>query len=206
MDAEADDERAPCYLIVEDNRFLARALARFFERYGPVVVEHHLHGARVAMSARRGIRALVLDVQLPDGSGLDLLTDLRRRGDRTPALVLSAHGDDDVLRSTQLLHALFLPKPAPEQHLRSFVEWAERQEPGLRLDQEVAALSERRGLTPRETEVVRCVARGIEPSELAGHLGVDAGTIDDVVQTLLDKTSEPSLDAIVKELHRRIFE
>ena len=207
MEAEAKQKRSGAFLVVEDNRFLARAIARFFADYGEVVVEHDLTGARRALRRLEmpEVQALILDVQLPDGSGLDLLAEVRRVGHQTPALVLSAFGDDDILRRAQLLHALFLPKPAPEAHLRAFIQWADRQEPARKLVVAVSQISQLRAFTPRETEVVMCAARGVDRAQIHSHLGVAPATIKTLIRRLLKKSGHGTLADLVAELHREVF-
>ena len=56
---------------------------------------------------------LLLDIHLPDGSGLDLLRELRGRpaGRALPVIVLTAEGDDRVLAEARALEATPLTKP-----------------------------------------------------------------------------------------------
>src|SRR5437762_8627417 len=57
--------------------------------------------------------ALLLDLHLPDGSGLDLLRDLRKQVGtaRLPVVVLTAEGEDRVLREARRLGATLVTKP-----------------------------------------------------------------------------------------------
>ena len=41
-------------------------------------------------------RCLLIDIELPDMSGLDLLSELRRRNELIPAIVMTGHGDEDL--------------------------------------------------------------------------------------------------------------
>ena len=77
-------------LIVEDDPILSNGLKVGLGLIGatPDIVSSCEDG-RAALSAH-AFDALVLDVMLPDGSGLDLLSDMRHRGDRTPVLLLTA--------------------------------------------------------------------------------------------------------------------
>jgi len=79
-------------LLVEDNAALAGLLVAGLEKCGFAV--DVTHTAAGAVESRRDYRhaAVVLDLGLPDGDGLDCLRDLRRRGDRTPVLILTARG------------------------------------------------------------------------------------------------------------------
>ena len=96
-------------LLVEDSPQLADATTRGLREHG-----HAVDGARTLAEARRLVRlepydAILLDLGLPDGNGLDLLDALRRDGAATPVLVLTArdalqdrvagldHGADDYL-------------------------------------------------------------------------------------------------------------
>jgi len=56
---------------------------------------------------------LVSDLGLPDGSGYDLLRQLRQRGHNFPAIALSGYGQgDDIQRSREAGFAAYLTKPA----------------------------------------------------------------------------------------------
>jgi DNA-binding response OmpR family regulator len=56
--------------------------------------------------------AVVLDIMLPDGSGLDFLRELRKNGDDTPVLLLTALSkDSDVVRGLESGGDDYLPKP-----------------------------------------------------------------------------------------------
>jgi two-component system OmpR family response regulator len=95
-------------LLIEDDDILGEGLRDFLRGEG-----HGVDWCRCLRDAQACVGetydALLLDWQLPDGSGLDWLRDRRRRGDRTPALMLTArdrlgdriegldHGADDYL-------------------------------------------------------------------------------------------------------------
>lgn len=76
-------------LVVEDQKNLLRSLSRGLRESGfePSVAET-IESAKRVMSPE--INLVVLDLMLPDGSGLDWLAALRAAGDRTPVLVLTA--------------------------------------------------------------------------------------------------------------------
>jgi len=79
-------------LIVEDESRLAANLRRGLEELGAEVTI--AAGAKAAAAAidRAGFEAIVLDLQLPDGDGLELLRALRARGVAIPVLILTARG------------------------------------------------------------------------------------------------------------------
>ena len=80
-------------LIVEDDPVLADGLAVGLGLAGSTVdAVGNCADARAALEVAK-FDAVVLDVMLPDGSGFDLLKDLRATGDRTPLLLLTALDD-----------------------------------------------------------------------------------------------------------------
>ena len=83
-------------LLLEDDPAIARTVAYALERDG-LTVTHSLlvHDARKQLQRAR-FDLLVLDVGLPDGSGLDLLRDVRNAAPTAalPVLMLSAHGEE----------------------------------------------------------------------------------------------------------------
>ncbi len=85
-------------LLVEDEPGIARFVRQGLEEAGYAVdlASHGREGLDYALAADYDV--LVLDIMLPALSGLDLLRELRRRGDKTPALMLTARDrvDDRV--------------------------------------------------------------------------------------------------------------
>lgn len=77
-------------LIVEDDATLADGLSVGLRLSGftPELVDTCADAD--AALAQGGFAAVVLDIMLPDGSGLDVLSRMRQRGDATPALLLTA--------------------------------------------------------------------------------------------------------------------
>jgi len=79
-------------LVVEDELPIQHGLLDHLLRSG-FRVEAADTVARALLALRRPADLVVLDRRLPDGDGLDVLRDLRARGDRTPVIVLSARGE-----------------------------------------------------------------------------------------------------------------
>lgn len=77
-------------LVVEDMAHLADAVQRFLAGAGHAVdLAPDCATAEAALAVAQ-YDAVLLDLGLPDGSGLDLLRALRRRGDRTPVIIATA--------------------------------------------------------------------------------------------------------------------
>lgn len=99
-------------LVVDDEPHIGLVLRPFLEQLGyRVSIAKTLGEARTAMRATPD--GLLLDLHLPDGSGLDFLRDLRnQRGTaRMPVLVLTAEGEDRILREARRLGAALVTKP-----------------------------------------------------------------------------------------------
>lgn len=77
-------------LVVEDDVVLADGLKVGLALNGWAIDLVSTCGDAAVALATTPFEAVVLDLMLPDGSGLDVLTDMRRRGDNTPVLLLTA--------------------------------------------------------------------------------------------------------------------
>jgi len=101
-------------LVVDDEPHIGLVLRPYLEELGyRVSFARTLAEARTAMRATPPTDGLLLDLHLPDGSGLDFLRDLRGEGAtaRLPVLVLTAEGEDRVLREARRLGAALVTKP-----------------------------------------------------------------------------------------------
>ena len=77
-------------LVVEANPVLSNGLKVGLGLYGATLDVVSSCADGLAAAAANEFDALVLDLMLPDGSGLDLLAELRQAGDQTPVLLLTA--------------------------------------------------------------------------------------------------------------------
>ena len=102
-------------LVVDDEPHIGLLLRPHLERLDYVVTL-----ARTLAEARRALQggdgpfdAMLLDLHLPDGSGLDLLRELRAATATRafPVIVLTAEGEDRILREAESLGAGLLTKP-----------------------------------------------------------------------------------------------
>lgn len=109
-------------IIVEDDPMIARSLDNALARLSNTVDIFTL-----ASKARTALRndafdLVLLDLGLPDGDGLELLRELRERGDRTPVLILTARdGIDDRVHGLDLGADDYLAKPFSVAELKARV-------------------------------------------------------------------------------------
>ena len=112
-------------LLLEDDPAIARTVAYALERDGLTVMHSLLvHDARQQLQRAR-FDLLVLDVGLPDGSGLDLLRDVRNAPPTAalPVLMLSAHGEEiDRVLGLELGADDYLTKPFSPRELAARVK------------------------------------------------------------------------------------
>ncbi|MDX9758338.1 MAG: response regulator transcription factor [Bacteroidota bacterium] len=140
---------------------------------------------------------LVLDISMPGRSGLDALPDLRRRGDGTRILVLTMHPEDmHALRSLRAGAAGYLTKDAVPEELATAIRrvHAGRKYISPELAEHLAAeLSGGQGDDPlgalslREQEVLRLLASGMKPAQIADELGVSPRTVGTYRARMLEK-------------------
>ena len=188
-------------LVVEDDKLLGDALQAGLRQAG-FAVDWLTDGA-AAETALRGdeFKAVVLDLGLPRLTGLDLLTRMRDRGDRTPVLVLTARDAvDDRVRGLDCGADDYLVKPVAlaelAARLRALVRRAQGAAGGplrvgaLTLDPAARSVSFRGrpvALQPREfamlQELVLNAGRVLTRSQLEARLyewdtGLDSNAIE----------------------------
>ena len=122
-------------LLVEDDPALGRGLSVNLEHEGFKV--HWVQDLRSAFKANeeKKLDLVILDLGLPDGSGLTLLREMRKAGSRLPVLVLTAKTDEDsVVEGLQSGANDYVRKPFSDRELMARVRIALR-EPQTRSEQ-----------------------------------------------------------------------
>lgn len=129
-------------LIIDDTPEVAAVLGAFFERAGHQVVRVHSGEDGVEAYLRARPDLVLLDLQLPDMSGFDVLE--RIRADEPVVIIVTGHGDIPLaVRALQRGAENFLTKPVDLDHLRVA---AERGLERARLRQLARYMRERRGI------------------------------------------------------------
>ena len=134
----------------------------------------------LASSDFRRYGAILLDVRMPNMSGLELQNKLKAMGCDLPIIFISGHGDIDMAVNTLKNGAVdFLQKPVNDTRLLEVIDAAVARNKAARRDQaEVAGFKARlEQLTQREREVIRMVAQGYSNKEVAAEFGISEKTV-----------------------------
>lgn len=122
-------------LIVEDAGDVADAIAIRLGRSGMACDIAETCAAAEDFLAVQRYDALLLDINLPDRNGTDLLHDLRRRGDRTPVMMLTAlFSVDDRVTALDLGADDYLVKPFDQRELEARLRALIRREASQKSD------------------------------------------------------------------------
>ena len=109
-------------LLVEDHDAARRSFERLLSSAVDVVAARSCRSARSAWLGRDALAGAIIDVHLPDGSGLDLVEPLRTAYPRLRILAMTADSDVRHIERAQLLGVEFVRKPPPQLNVFTFVD------------------------------------------------------------------------------------
>ena len=178
-------------LLLEDDPAIARTVIYAFERDGFTVLHCLLlSGARRALQTR-AFDLLMLDVGLPDGSGLDLCREIRERHPGRKVILLSVYDDEQYLFQAMRVGASgYLLKGIGSDELVRQLEGvqaggsaidaglaARAAETAARLQSDQFWPGARQGLTQRESEILSLVVTGLSNRGIAAKLVIGEETV-----------------------------
>ena len=148
---------------------------------------------------------VVLDVELPGLSGLDLQRELTAHGIKLPIIFITGYGDIPMSVRAMKAGALeFLTKPFRDQDLLDAIQQAlERDRAAREHSKEVAELHERfDALTSREREVMTLVVAGWLNKQIGFELGISEITVKIHRGRVMNKMAAQSLAELVRITER----
>ena len=154
---------------------------------------------------RDGPSCLVLDVRLPDTSGLDLQQKLSRAGVVIPIIFITGHADIPMTVKAMKSGAVeFLTKPFREQYLLDVIQRALGRDRRVRERQrQLDELQKRYGtLSTREREVMSLVVSGLLNKQIAAELGASETTVKIHRGRVMQKMQANSLPDLVRMADR----
>lgn len=196
-------------LLVDDHPLILSALKAMIENLVPGVVVNPVSSAgqaRDALRTQHDHDLMLLDLQLGDANGFDLLSEVRLRNPELSVVVLSSSDRaSDVIQAIDLGAMGFLPKRMTTEELADairlvmaggiFVPTMSVNPP--RDGDEVAAPApapatgdslpsfEELGITPRQADVLQLLLQGKSNKDIARRLGLSVETIKDHVAAVL---------------------
>ncbi|ROH87797.1 DNA-binding response regulator [Stagnimonas aquatica] len=188
-------------LVLEDQLPLARWLVETLEECFPGIQVHH--AATLAAGLRQASNAApdlaLVDLGLPDGSGIELIRDLVNRHPACHVVVTTIYADDQHLFAALRAGAQgYLLKDQPREKTMQALRGITAGEPPLsasiarrllRVFGEQAGQTEaaEKRLTPRETETLSLIAKGYKIAEVAASLGVSHHTAHEFIKSVYRK-------------------
>lgn len=197
-------------LLVEDDRLLADSLAEALRRGGHDV-QHFDHGdcAYRLLSTRHHHNLVLLDLNLPGHSGLEILEVLRRHDSTTPVLILTARGAiEDRVRGLDLGADDYLAKPFSLEELEARVRALLRRHAPSAAVLNVGALTfdgmtqrftladQPLALPPREQRLLACLMRHAGQPVDKAVLASDAFAEEDI--------GENAIEVYIHRLRKRL--
>ena len=166
--------------IIDDDRGMRQAIHDLVESIG-LRAESFATGEEFLGTKHIGRPScLVLDVRLPQMSGLDFQRRLAESGLRIPIIFVTAHGDIPMsVKALKSGAVEFLTKPFRDQDLLDAIQQALEWDRIAQKEQaEVADLQKRHhALTLREREVMTLVVSGMLNKQIASEIGASEATV-----------------------------
>lgn len=199
--ATKDTKRKQVVYIVDDDDGMRRALTILMTTVGYQPTAFARPTEFLAKYDPNQPGCLVLDVRMPEMSGLEVQQQLNRSGSMLPIILITGHGDIPMAVQAMKDGAFdFLQKPFRDQELLDRINAA------LKLDAENRASVDRLAdlkhrsdsLTPREREVMALVVDGKANKVIAIDLGLSERTVEIHRANVMEKMGARSVAHLVK--------
>jgi FixJ family two-component response regulator len=198
-------EEQPVVFVIDDDPSVRDALAGLLRSVG--LESRSFASTREFLQSERpdGPGCLVLDVRLPERSGLDFQRELADSSIHLPIVFITGHGDIPMsVRAIKAGAIEFLPKPFHDQELLDAIQLGIERDRAHRRDAAAVADLQRRfeSLTPREREIMALVVTGRMNKQIAADLDVSEITVKVHRGHVMRKMQARSLAELVRMADR----
>lgn len=199
---DLDTEPSRRVALLDDNPAVRESVSMLLKSVGLETVAFHSPAVFLA-SAIEDTGCILLDIRMPEMSGLEVHRRLRERGIETPVIFLTGHGDVSMaVRSMREGAFDFLEKPMEDQQLidrvlEALTHDTERRASAARRSDSASRISR---LTAREREIAELIADGQSSREVAAVLSLSVRTVEGYRSRIMAKLEVDSLAQVVRAL------
>jgi FixJ family two-component response regulator len=199
-------ESIPTVFVVDDDPSIRESLSLLFSSVG--------YGVKAFASAKeflesenstQGSTCLVLDVQMPGLSGLDLQKELTSRNYAIPIIFITGHGDIPMSVQAMKKGAVdFLSKPFDDSQLLDAVKVALLKDSQARADlnEQKHIMQRLDSLTTRENEILTYLITGMLNKQIAYELKISERTVKAHRKQVFDKMGVNSMAELVRQTEK----
>ena len=175
-------------LIVDDHAVVRHGLKSAIEPHGyKVVAEAGSINEAQAFMAQTNPDAIIVDINLPDGSGFDLVTWSRKVSPTTAIVVLTLNEGEEYVRAARSAGAnAFIVKSAPLSDLIAALDFA-ISSPTSFSSKQISSSDMDSGLSAREIDVLHSISHGLSNAAIATNLYISVSTVKTHVSSILRK-------------------
>jgi FixJ family two-component response regulator len=198
-------EAAATVFVVDDDKSILRALTRLLKAEGFAIETFSSPRDFLERPSHDGPGCLVLDLQMPGVSGLEVQEAVSGAGRALPIVFVSGHGSVPSSVKAMKAGAIdFLTKPFDDGQLLAAIRNGLARSVAMRAERSGLDDLRRRiaSLTPREREVFPLVARGLPNKQIAGLLGTAEKTVKVHRARVMEKMGAGSLADLVRMAER----
>ena len=201
MSKTSDKASTPTVYIVDDDDGMRRALDTLLSTVGYKTAPFARPSEFLARYSQDTPGCLVLDIRMPEMSGLEVQQQLNRKGSMLPVIFITGHGDVPMAVQAMKEGAFeFIQKPFRDQDLLDRINHA------LKQDAENRSMAARRSevlqrlesLTPRERQVMDFIVEGSANKVIAIDLGLSERTVEIHRAKVMEKMGARSVAHLVK--------
>lgn len=190
--------------IVDDDSDLRAAIRFLLESEGWEVADYYSATDFLLNDDPEIPGCLILDVRMPEMTGIELQGELKQHLRQIPIVFLSAHGDIEMAVKTLHEGAVdFLTKPVQEDKLVPVISRAVKLDlikRGLSFDHE--EIKERyKELTERETQIVSLLIKGLLNREIGERLGISTRTVEVHRARAFKKLQVHTISELIQSAH-----
>jgi FixJ family two-component response regulator len=187
--------------LIDDDQMFRRALAAMLEAAGYAVEQYASAGEFLLQDAPRAPGCIILDLQMPGPSGLELHEALARRRDSLPVVFLSGYGDVPTTARAMKTGAVdFLTKPVQRDMMLAAVQAAIRRDANRRTKerQKREVQSRFTSLSAREAQIFWSIVDGKVNKQIARDLNIAERTVKTYRAQMMSKMRARSVAELAR--------